>query len=74
MATVVVVGAATALFGGFNRPVPARSFKKVLAYSTVKPARLRSSASVRARSPGFFHVFTHAFFSWPASSLGAPAR
>ncbi len=62
MATVAVVGAATALLAasiGFFQ----HDLKKVLAYSTVSQLGFMFiGVGVGAPAAGFFHVFTHAFF------------
>jgi NADH-quinone oxidoreductase subunit L len=62
MATVAVVGAATALFAA-SIGLFQRDLKKVLAYSTVSQLGFMFiGVGVGAFASGFFHVFTHAFF------------
>lgn len=62
MATVAVVGAATALFAA-SIGLFQHDLKKVLAYSTVSQLGFMFiGVGVGAFSAGFFHVFTHAFF------------
>ncbi|MCB9555153.1 MAG: NADH-quinone oxidoreductase subunit L [Deltaproteobacteria bacterium] len=62
MATIAIVGAATALIAaliGFAQ----NDIKKVLAYSTVSQlGYMFLAAGVGAFSAALFHVFTHAFF------------
>jgi NADH-quinone oxidoreductase subunit L len=62
MATVAVVGAATAIFAA-SIGLFQTDLKKVLAYSTVSQLGFMFiGVGVGAFSAGFFHVFTHAFF------------
>ena len=62
MATVAVVGAATALFAA-SIGLFQTDLKKVLAYSTVSQLGFMfMGVGVGAFAAGFFHVFTHAFF------------
>jgi NADH-quinone oxidoreductase subunit L len=62
MATVAVVGAATAIFAATIGLVQ-NDIKRVLAYSTVSQLGLMFLAcGVGAFGAGIFHVFTHAFF------------
>ena len=74
MTVVAVIGALTAIFAATIGLVQ-NDIKKVLAYSTVSPARLhvpRRSASARTRR-GIFHLVTHAFFK-ALLFLGAGSR
>ena len=62
MATVAVIGAATALFAA-SIGLFQNDLKKVLAYSTVSQLGFMFiGVGVGAFAAGFFHVFTHAFF------------
>ncbi|HRI70590.1 MAG TPA: NADH-quinone oxidoreductase subunit L [Polyangium sp.] len=62
MATVAVIGAATALFAA-SIGLFQHDLKKVLAYSTVSQLGFMFiGVGVGAFAAGFFHVFTHAFF------------
>jgi NADH-quinone oxidoreductase subunit L len=62
MATVAVVGAATALFAA-TIGLLQTDLKKVLAYSTVSQlGYMFMGVGVGAFTAGFFHVVTHAFF------------
>jgi NADH-quinone oxidoreductase subunit L len=62
MATVAVVGAATAIFAA-SIGLFQTDLKKVLAYSTVSQLGFMFiGVGVGAFAAGFFHVFTHAFF------------
>jgi NADH-quinone oxidoreductase subunit L len=62
MATVAVVGTATAIFAA-SIGLFQNDLKKVLAYSTVSQLGFMFiGVGVGAFSAGFFHVFTHAFF------------
>ncbi|APR79495.1 NADH-ubiquinone oxidoreductase chain L [Minicystis rosea] len=62
MATVAVLGAATAIFAA-SIGLFQTDLKKVLAYSTVSQLGFMFiGVGVGAFSAGFFHVFTHAFF------------
>jgi len=62
MATVALVGVATAFFAATIGP-GAERHQKVLAYSTsASSASCFSASAVGAFTAGFFHVFTHAFF------------
>ena len=62
MATVAVVGAATALFAA-SIGLFQHDLKKVLAYSTVSQLGFMFiGVGMGAFASGFFHVFTHAFF------------
>jgi NADH-quinone oxidoreductase subunit L len=62
MATVAVVGAATAIFAA-SMGLFQNDLKKVLAYSTVSQLGFMFiGVGVGAFASGFFHVFTHAFF------------
>jgi NADH-quinone oxidoreductase subunit L len=62
MATVAVVGAATALFAA-SIGLFQHDLKKVLAYSTVSQLGFMFiGVGMGAFGAGFFHVFTHAFF------------
>src|SRR5262249_43906084 len=62
MATVLVVGAATALLAATIALVQ-NDIKKVLAYSTVSQLGFMFiGVGVGAFTAGFFHVLTHAFF------------
>jgi NADH-quinone oxidoreductase subunit L len=62
MATVAVVGAATAMLAATIALVQ-NDIKKVLAYSTVSQLGFMFvGVGVGAFTAGFFHVFTHAFF------------
>ncbi|MDC0745750.1 NADH-quinone oxidoreductase subunit L [Polyangium mundeleinium] len=62
MATVAVLGCATAIFAA-SIGLFQHDLKKVLAYSTVSQLGFMFiGVGVGAFSAGFFHVFTHAFF------------
>jgi NADH-quinone oxidoreductase subunit L len=62
MATVAVVGAATAIFAATIGLVQ-NDIKRVLAYSTVSQlGYMFLACGVGAFGAGIFHVFTHAFF------------
>src|SRR5262249_57705207 len=62
MATVLVVGAATALLAATIALVQ-NDIKKVLAYSTVSQLGFMfMGVGAGAFTAGFFHVLTHAFF------------
>ena len=62
MATIAVVGVATAFFAATIALVQ-NDIKKVLAYSTVSQLGFMFlGVGVGAFTSGFFHVFTHAFF------------
>jgi len=62
MATVAVVGAATAIFAA-SMGLLQKDLKKVLAYSTVSQLGFMFiGVGMGAFVAGFFHVFTHAFF------------
>ncbi|MBK9263881.1 MAG: NADH-quinone oxidoreductase subunit L [Polyangiaceae bacterium] len=62
MATVAVIGTATALFAA-SIGLFQNDLKKVLAYSTVSQLGFMFiGVGVGAFAAGFFHVFTHAFF------------
>ncbi|HET7541778.1 MAG TPA: NADH-quinone oxidoreductase subunit L [Polyangiaceae bacterium] len=62
MATVAVVGAATAMFSA-SIAFAQQDIKKVLAYSTVSQlGYMFLGVGVGAFTAGFFHVITHAFF------------
>ena len=62
MATVAIVGAATAIFAA-TIGLLQTDLKKVLAYSTVSQLGFMFiGVGVGAFTSGFFHVFTHAFF------------
>ena len=62
MATVAIVGAATAIFAATIGLVQ-NDIKRVLAYSTVSQlGYMFLACGVGAFGAGIFHVFTHAFF------------
>jgi len=62
MTVIGVVGAVTALVGGFIA-LAQKDLKKILAYSTVSQLGFMFGAiGVGAFSAAIFHVFTHAFF------------
>jgi len=62
MATVAVLGCATAIFAA-SIGLFQHDLKKVLAYSTVSQlGYMFIGVGVGAFASGFFHVFTHAFF------------
>jgi NADH-quinone oxidoreductase subunit L len=62
MATVAIVGAATAIFAA-TIGLAQNDIKRVLAYSTVSQlGYMFLACGVGAFAAGIFHVFTHAFF------------
>jgi NADH-quinone oxidoreductase subunit L len=62
MATVAVIGAATAIFAA-TIGLAQNDIKRVLAYSTVSQlGYMFLACGVGAFAAGIFHVFTHAFF------------
>ena len=62
MLIMAIVGAATALFAGYDRPGPVGHQEGAGVFDVSQLGYMFLACGVGAFAAGIFHVFTHAFF------------